>query len=153
MYYFIEATLMATYGPVAWHDEKNNGGAMFLNVFFIIVYGVDIFIQFSTGYLYRGMIIMDRERVVGRYLHSLFIPDIILFLILIISIASGWFNINYAKLLVFYKFARMFQLDEFILRRLSVHRFRKTLYVIGKQMITIFVLSHIIGLIFYLMDL
>ena len=73
--------------------------------------------------------------------------------ILLIALVSRAFEINYLKILVFYKFVRMFQIDTIFLRKLSVHRNNKALYIICKQIITIFILSHIIGLIFYLIDL
>ena len=47
----------------------------------------------------------------------------------------------------------MFEFDKFYLRRLSMHVVRKTLYVISKQMLTIFTVSHVIGLWFYLMTM
>ena len=43
-------------------------------------------------------------------------------------------------------------MDDLYMRRLSVSINGKTLYVIGKQFITVFILSHTIGVIFYLID-
>ena len=43
-------------------------------------------------------------------------------------------------------------MDDLYMRRLSVNINGKTLYVIGKQFITVFILSHTIGVIFYLID-
>jgi hypothetical protein len=60
---------------------------------------------------------------------------------------------NYVKLVVVFKFIRMLELNELYMRRLAVNRTVKVLYVIGKQIITLFILSHTIGLFFYLIDI
>jgi len=47
----------------------------------------------------------------------------------------------------------MLEFDDFYMRKLSVSVSGKVLYVIGKQFVTIFILSHTIGVIFYMIDL
>jgi hypothetical protein len=109
-------------------------------------------VQLNSGYLFRGMIIQERERVIGRYLHNYFLIDFITVLIYIVVYSSGNYYLNYFKLWIILKFIRISQIDDYYERRLNIHRLRKTIYVIFKQIVIIFLLSHIIGLIFYAMD-
>lgn len=152
MYYFIEGGLVLTYGEPAWQDELNNAGVIFFNVLFMLIFVGDVFVQLNCGFLNRGMMVMDKERAVGRYLRYFLLIDTLLILVLLLSMATGKYWLNYGKLLILLKLIRMFEIDALYLRRLGVHRLRKTLYVIGKQVITIFNLSHACGLVFYLID-
>jgi hypothetical protein len=45
-------------------------------------------VQLNTGYLMRGMIVVDRERAVRRYFRSLFVVDVLLVLIKVIAMAT-----------------------------------------------------------------
>lgn len=109
-------------------------------------------VQFNTGYLFRGVIITDKSRVVSTYLRSLFIPDLLILIILIITILSSDIYINILKILIVTKFIRMLDFDELYLRKISTQKMLKVYYVISKQFITIFILSHTIGLFFYAID-
>lgn len=113
---------------------------------------LDIGVQLRTGFLYRGVIVTDRARVVNRYLHYYIVLDVVLVVILVATLISESYAMNYVKLVVVFKFIRMFELNELYMRRLAVSRKGKVLFVIGKQIITIFILAHIIGLIFYIID-
>ena len=46
----------------------------------------------------------------------------------------------------------MLEFNDLYTRKLIVSKVRTALYVIGKQFITVFILSHTIGVIFYLID-
>ena len=61
--------------------------------------------------------------------------------------------INIAKLIIIAKFMRMFQIDELYMRRLATAVNTKILYVVSKQLVTLFILAHTIGLFFYGIDL
>jgi hypothetical protein len=50
------------------------------------------------------------------------------------------------------KFLRVFDLDRFFMRALSTTLNKKAVYVIGKQLVTIFLIAHTFGIIFYAMD-
>lgn len=126
---------------------------MFFDAFTILILVFDIFVQLNSGFLTRGMIIVDRQRVLKRYLRYYFIPDILCVLVLIITPLSGQVNMNYLKLLfMFYKLSRLSMIDDYYLRKFNVYRNRKTIYVIFKLIVIIVLLSHIVGLIFYAID-
>ena len=98
------------------------------------------------------MIIFDRKRIVARYLKRSFIVDFLSFLIVLISPLSEALWTNWLKLFLALKLIRISEIDDFYMRRFNIHRKSKAVYVIFKQVILIFILSHIVGLIFYAMD-
>lgn len=108
--------------------------------------------QLNAGFLYRGMIIMEKERAVSRYIRYFFIIDIVLVVILIISMVSDDFYVNFLKIIIVLKFIRMFEIDGLFMRKLSTSANYKALYVIFKQLVTIFVIAHTLGTIFYAID-
>lgn len=117
------------------------------------MFTIDIGIQLKTGYIYRGVIILDRRRVVNRYVRSYLLIDVLLIVIIIAAMVSEERMINIAKLIIIAKFIRMFQIDELYMRKLSTAVNTKILYVISKQLVTLFILAHTIGLFFYGIDL
>lgn len=96
---------------------------------------------------------MEKKRAISRYLHYYFLFDLILVIFIAVALISQYFYLNYFKLMVVFKFVRMFEIDDIFMRKLAIHLNGKVTYVIIKQIITIFNLSHTIGLIFYLIDL
>lgn len=140
------------YGLEAWNDLQTNPFTITLNIICIIVFMGDVYVQLNAGFLYRGMIIMEKERSVSRFLRYFFIIDIILVVILIISMVSDNFYMNFLKIIIALKFIRMFEIDGLFMRKLSTSANFKALYVIGKQLITIFVIAHTIGTIYYAID-
>ena len=95
---------------------------------------------------------MERERVIARYLRVRFFLDMLVLIVLTISIQISSFGINYVKILIILNFRRIYEIDKFYVRALSLHRKSKTAYVLFKQMVIIYVLSHIQGVIFYWID-
>lgn len=152
IYSYVEMGLILTYWEEAWVDLNSNPISISLSVYCLLVFAADMLVQFNTGYLFRGVIITDKSRVVSNYLRSVFIPDLLLIIILIITILSSDIYINIVRVIVVTKFIRMLDIDELYLRRISTNRMLKVYYVISKQFITIFILSHTIGLFFYVID-
>lgn len=95
---------------------------------------------------------MDYKRITSYYMRRFAIIDIVSVFIIIICPASGSYSLNFAKLWLILKVGRLFQIDDFYLRKLNIHRKSKAIYVIFKLMVIIFLLSHMVGLIFYAMD-
>jgi hypothetical protein len=125
-----------------------------VDVIGIIVFVLDSVLQFNVGYISRGAVIVDRMRVVERYLHYYFYVDIVIVTILFVTLVSQNYYLNYVKLIVIFKFLRMLEMDELVMRKLSMSTrlAARTIYIVGKQFLTIFVLSHTIGVIFYIID-
>ena len=69
---------------------------------------IDVIIQFRTGYLSRGMIVKDFERVVDRYLRFRFELDVVIIAVLLVELCIDSFSINYVKGIVILKFIRIF---------------------------------------------
>jgi len=152
MYYFVEMGLVLTYGQQVWQDEMSNPVVIAFDVITIIVLALDILVCLNCGYLYRGMIVMDPKRITSYYLRNSGVIDIVSLLIVIICPISNSFYLNFAKLWLILKVGRLFQIDDFYLRKLNIHRKLKAIYVIFKLMVIIFLLSHTVGLIFYAID-
>ena len=144
--------LVLTYGPQVWTDELSSPAYVTLDVITIIILALDILVCLNCGYLYRGMVIMDYKRITSRYMRTFSIIDILSLLIVIACPLSRSYYLNFAKLWLVLKVTRLFQIDDFYLRKLNIHRKSKAVYVIFKLMIIIFLLSHLVGLIFYAMD-
>lgn len=88
----------------------------------------------------------------AHYVGYLFWFDLSFVIIQSIAMNSSSFEISYFKLFIFLKFIRLLQIDKFYLRRLSLHKVFKVTYVIFKQMVIIYLASHIVGIIFYIID-
>jgi fumarate reductase subunit C len=80
--YFVTGIALV-YGLEAWQDLTTNPLIIALNLICIVVFAADIFVQLNTGFLFRGMIILDKERALSRYLRSYFVTDVFLVAILI----------------------------------------------------------------------
>jgi len=153
IYIFFFSSLVIGFGLLSLQYDFQNDALFSLVVVSLFILLADVFIKFKSGFIFRGMIVTQRARVYSTYLRSMFFFDVVLIILVIALCASQNYYISYPIFLFSVtKFVRMFEMDEFFLRRLSVNRAAKTLYVIGKQFITIFVLSHIISIPFYLMD-
>jgi hypothetical protein len=72
--------------------------------------------------------------------------------VLIVCPLTGIYELNYAKLWLINKLGRLSQIDNYFLRKFNIYRRTKTTYVILKLAVIIFLLSHVVGLIFYLID-
>lgn len=123
-----------------------------LDVLTILILIVDVFVCLNCGYLYRGMIVMDYKRIRSHYMRNHIIVDTISIIIVIICPISRYYYLNYAKLWLILKVVRLFEIDDYYLRRLNIHRKSKAIYVIFKLMVIIYLLSHVVGLIFYAID-
>ena len=85
---YTEAWMMYTFGTVAWQDSLSMPGFVFARIYSIVFFSVDVYVQLHAGYLYRGMIIIDSDRIKSRYMRYFFLIDIFLIFSLIISIAT-----------------------------------------------------------------
>jgi len=87
-------------------------GFIFGRIFSIIFFTIDIYFQLHAGYMHRGIIVNDLDRIKNRYIRYFFTIDIILILFLILSIATENYYLNFVKILCFTKFYRMLEIDD-----------------------------------------
>jgi hypothetical protein len=123
-----------------------------MDAVYLLVFAGDIYVQLVVGYVTNSAIILNRRRVVTRYTHYYIYFDLLLILILTGTLATMNYNANWGKILIMYKFLRMFELDQLILRRLSIHKRARLFYEISKQFVTLFVLAQLWGIFFFLID-
>lgn len=95
---------------------------------------------------------MERNRIVKYYMRGPFFIDVVYIIFIILCLATQNYYLNYSKLLWFFKLARLSEIDDYFLRRFNVKRIKKTFYTIFKQMVIILLCSHVIGVIFYIID-
>lgn len=152
VYTYVEMGMILTYGDVAATSFHTDPALIGINMLIILLFIGDVWVQFNTGCILRGVIITDKRRVVGQYLRTYFIPDVLLIIILIASMISPSIELDGFKIIVVIKLGRMLEFDDFYLRKFARKKNLKVTYVIGKQFITIFLLSHTIGLFFYVID-
>lgn len=123
-----------------------------MNAFCIVVIIGDIFVQLTTGFIFRGMVILNKERVIRRYIYRYLVVDIILIVCMSVTMFGDFLMYKILKSMVVFKFLRMFEIDVLYLRKISTKFTLKIFYVIFKQVVTIFVIAHTMGIIFYAMD-
>ena len=86
---------------------------------YIIVFIGDIYVQFNAGYITNSAIILKKKRVKYRYTHYYFYLDLILIITIVVVLSVQTYYLNYAKLLIMYKFIRMFEIDAIMNRKVS----------------------------------
>lgn len=138
---------------MAWQAELGCIPIIAFNFIYTAIFLGDIYIQFNAGYITNSAIILDRQRVTNRYTHYYFYFDALLVLIIIVALAVQTFYLNWPKILIMYKFVRMFEMDALMSRKVSTMVKSRLFYEISKQFVTVYVLSQIWGIFFYLMDL
>lgn len=99
-----------------------------------------------------GILILDRKRILSRYIKYLLIIDIPCIVIIFLTLTAKNFGINYAKFYFLTKLIEMNSLDYVIQRKLQIHRYLKAIYLILRILWIVMWISNVIGLIFYLMD-
>lgn len=140
------------YGKEAWLDILAHPVTFGMNVFCIIVIIVDIGVQLVAGFIHRGMVILNKERVIRRYIHRYLVVDVILIVSMSVTLFGNFLMYKILKSVVIIKFLRMFEIDVLYLRKISTKFNLKILYVVFKQVVTIFVIAHTMGIMFYAMD-
>lgn len=152
MYYYIEMGFVLTFGKPVWENELTTPVWIIVDTITCCILVADILVCLQCGYLYRGMVVMDPKRITNRYYRTYLSTDVAAAVIVILCPATRIFVLNYAKLWLILKLGRLSEMDDYYLRRFNIHRKTKAIYVIFKLMIIIFLLSHVVGLIFYVID-
>lgn len=119
----------------------------------IIVLTLDIGATFNTGYYNNGILIMDKSRIARKYVRLGLWVDIFTILVTILSLTNISYNVNYLKLAYLWKIMKIQNADNLISKRLQLFRITRCLYIITKVVWVLVLLSHVLGIIFYLIDL
>lgn len=151
-YFLYEAGIVMTFGATIWEQELKFNLTYTLSWIFLAVYVADIFITLNTGYYMDGILILDRKRIISRYIKTLFLIDIPVILIIFFSITIKSFGINYAKFYILLKMIQMNRIDYVIQRKLQIYRTTKAIYLILRILWIVMWISNIMGLIFYVID-
>ena len=151
-YYFYEATIILTFGNSVWNGQMHLKGTVAINWIFLIVYLCDMVINLNSGYYVDGILILDRKRILSRYIKSLMIVDLLAILVIFLTLVMSSFEVSYAKMFLLIKLFGMKSLDYIIQRKLQIHRYWKAAYLICRILWIVMLISNFIGLIFYSID-
>jgi hypothetical protein len=113
----------------------------------------ELIIAPNRGYFSEGIMIMDRKRILANYIKRYLVVDIFCPIILIICITSQNYYTNWIKLFFIFKLGSLDAFDKIYQRILNVRRNAKAVYIIVRILSFIVALCHIIGIIFYSIDL
>jgi hypothetical protein len=113
----------------------------------------ELIIAPNRGYFSEGIMIMDRKRILANYIKWYLVVDIFCPIILIICITSQNYYTNWMKLFFIFKLISLDSFDKIYQRILNVRRNAKAVYIIVRILSFIVALCHIIGIIFYSIDL
>lgn len=109
-----------------------------------IIFGIDILLNFNTGYYYKGTIIMKRSKVILNYISTWFVMDILASfpydLVIEVALTSQGGNSSLSQYSDAPQLLRMLKLIRFlrILRLLRVMKLKRLLYKLEEFMITDF---------------
>ncbi len=66
VYSYVEMGLILTYGQAAWTSiNRTSTPTIVTHCLATAIFTIDVYVQMSTGYIYRGVIITDKARVVS----------------------------------------------------------------------------------------
>lgn len=118
----------------------------------LLVYLVDLYVSFRKGYYYKGELILDLKLIRQRYLGWRLVMDVLT----IVGVTLTLFpqlRINAIRMVVFWKFYSLNELDNLIFRTVSKYRglYKFTNFI--KLSILYFLFCHYVACIFYSIDL
>lgn len=110
-FFVLAMTILATIvSPlIVIFDLKLRGGLLALDIFITVVFALDIYLNFITGYEERRKVITDRKKIASRYLKGWFLPDLVAtipFTLFFVS-SQGFFLF---RLFRFFRLTRLFKL-------------------------------------------
>lgn len=108
LYWFIETGIVIAFGEVAFEAELQSPSWLLMSCIFMLILLLDIFVQFRVGFLNKGIIVKNKQRVTARYVNYPIIIDISVILILFLALTTQLYAINYVKIIVILKFIRIF---------------------------------------------
>lgn len=124
-----------------------------MNYIILALWIGELIIAPNRGYFSEGIMIMDRKRILANYIKWYLVVDIFCPIILIICITSQNYYTNWMKLFFIFKLISLDSFDKIYQRILNVRRNAKAVYIIVRILSFIVALCHIIGIIFYSIDL
>lgn len=118
----------------------------------LFVYTIDLYVSFKKGYYYKGELILDLRLIRKRYLGWRFAMDIVTIAGVTLTLFPQ-LRLNGIRMIVFWKFYSLNELDNLIFRIVSKYRglYKFTNFI--KLSILYFLFCHYVACIFYAIDL
>ena len=152
-YFLYETGMTIAFGEEFWHMERQNPTFLVFTSVCIVILVVNIPVTLNTGFYQGGILVMDRRKIYLNFSKAELWIDLFLIIVTILCLPDLNYNLNYLKLVYLLKIAKVYRVGKLIERRLQVHRVAQCIYFIMSVIGTFILLSHITGIIFYLIDL
>lgn len=139
-------------GQIVWLAELQSTITYFLNVLFILILTVDMFIQLNTGYYSEGILIMDKLRIVKQYFKKEFVIDFVSLVMVAACFFSQNMTLNYVKILFYSKVVSLRRIDQLHQKMLIFYIKWNMVYLMLRQIIMVILTTHYLGVIFFAID-
>lgn len=137
------------FGRIVWDDISTK--LVPLTVFFYIIMIGDIFLTPLKMKYREGLLIKDRKILLSEYLEfNFWIDAMALFSVVFPLILRQYYAANLIKILFYPKIIILNQLDMRIVKVLVFNVKAKTFYLIGRLVVFMIMISHYIGIGFYM---
>lgn len=147
--YLMEFPLIIGYGEIVWKDISTS--LMPLMIIFYVILIIDIFLTPLKMEYREGLLIKDTRILVKDYLRRNFWIDIIgLLCLLIPMIFKKYYAVNLLKIFFLPKILILNQLDDKVVNVLVFQVKIKTFYLISRLVVFMILISHFIGIGFYM---
>lgn len=145
----MEFPLIIGYGEIVWKDISTS--LMPLMIIFYVILIIDIFLTPLKMEYREGLLIKDTRILVKDYLRRNFWIDIIgLLCLLIPMIFKKYYAVNLLKIFFLPKILILNQLDDKVVNVLVFQVKIKTFYLISRLVVFMILISHFIGIGFYM---
>lgn len=132
---------------------------MYIHVRFTVPYSImilllllEIFVTFTRGVYVGGLLRLDRQTVVRQYTKFSIYIDLLIIILLCLSVYLKQYWADVLRLAIFFKLSDLIRFDQVFFRLIHTHRLTKQLYLLLKLIMAVFLVSHILGCIFFYID-
>lgn len=147
--YLMEFPLILGFGEIVWQDISTY--LMPLMIVFYVILMIDIFLTPLKMEYREGLLIKDTRILVKEYLRRNFWIDIIgLLSLLIPMIFRQYYAVNLLKIFFLPKVLILNRLDRKVVNVLVFQVRTKTIYLIARLVVFMILISHFIGIGFYM---
>ena len=149
-FYILELGLIVGWGDRFWRDELR--WVLGLNIAFLVVFLVDIFLSPLKAYYENGVLIQNREVIFHRYVRLSLWIDLLGFIGVLVPYLSQSLVSNWFKILFVGKLYTAFELDRYLFMLIR-NRFNSSyLFSISRVVYLALLWAHILGVGFFAID-
>ena len=149
-FYILELGLLVGWGDRFWHDEVNV--LLGLNIAFLAVFLIDIFLSPLKAYYENGVLIQNRNIIFRHYVRLSLWIDLLGFIGVLIPYTTLELITNWFKVLFIGKIYNAYQLDKYLFMLIR-NRFNSSYFFsIGRVLYLALLWAHVLGVGFFAID-